>query len=207
MWRIRDVYPGSWFLPIPDPGSKNSNKRERWKKICCHIFSCSHKFHKIVNYFSFEVLKKKIWANFQGILELFTKKIVKKLLKIWSWDPGSEIPDPEKTYSGSRIQGSKRHRIPDPQHCTPHRFSEFSSVPPVTCSSVPFSHPCLTSYVPCLHPMPRVLGLCSLPPFRCPQSYGSLSLDLCPKSLFLVSRPLYHISRNCPVSHLSLSVP
>jgi hypothetical protein len=24
---------------------------------------------------------------------------------------GSEIRDPEKTYSGSRIQGSKRHRI------------------------------------------------------------------------------------------------
>jgi hypothetical protein len=34
---------------------------------------------------------------------------------------GSEIRDPEKTYSVSRIpeQGSKRHRIPDPdpQHC------------------------------------------------------------------------------------------
>jgi hypothetical protein len=26
--RIRDVYPGSCFLPIPDPGSQNSNKRE-----------------------------------------------------------------------------------------------------------------------------------------------------------------------------------
>jgi hypothetical protein len=78
-----------------------------------------HKFHKIVNYFSFEVLKEKIWPNFQRNIELFTKKFVKKLLKIWSWDPGSEIRDPEKTYSGSRIQGSKRHRIPDPdpQHC------------------------------------------------------------------------------------------
>jgi hypothetical protein len=40
------------------------------------------------------VLKKKIWANFQRIIELFTKKIVKKLFKILSWDPGSEIPDP-----------------------------------------------------------------------------------------------------------------
>jgi hypothetical protein len=39
------------------------------------------------------------------------------LSKIWVWNPGSEIRDPEKTYSGSRIQGSKRHRIPDPQHC------------------------------------------------------------------------------------------
>jgi hypothetical protein len=27
---------------------------------------------------------------------------------------GSGIRDPQKTYSGFRIQGSKRHRIPDP---------------------------------------------------------------------------------------------
>jgi hypothetical protein len=48
--------------------------------------------------------------------ELFAKKIVKKLLKIWSWDPGSEIRDPGKTYSGSRIPdpGVKKHPIPDP---------------------------------------------------------------------------------------------
>ncbi len=64
------------------------------------------------------MLKKKIWANFQRIMELFTLKIVTKLLKIWVQDPVSEIRDPEKTYSGSRIQGSKKHRItdPDPQH-------------------------------------------------------------------------------------------
>jgi hypothetical protein len=55
-----DFYPSR----IPDLGSKNSNKKERWKKISCHTFLCSHKFHKIVNYYSFEVLKKKIWANF-----------------------------------------------------------------------------------------------------------------------------------------------
>jgi hypothetical protein len=66
-----------------------------------------------LNYFIFEMLKKKIWANFQRIT------IVSKLSKIWVWDPGSEIRDPEKIYSGhpdpgSRIQGSKRHRIPDP---------------------------------------------------------------------------------------------
>ncbi len=51
------------------------------------------------------------------------------LSNIWVWDPGSgirdpgsEIRDPEKTYSGSQIQGSKRHRIPDPdpQHCCLH---------------------------------------------------------------------------------------
>jgi hypothetical protein len=58
------------------------------------------------------VLKKKIWANFQRIIELFTEKIVKKLFKIWSWDPGSgirknPIPDPgvkKAPDPGSRIR-------------------------------------------------------------------------------------------------------
>jgi hypothetical protein len=35
--------------------------------------------------------KKKIWANFQRIIELFTQKIATKLSNIWVWDPGSEI--------------------------------------------------------------------------------------------------------------------
>ncbi len=118
--------PGSWFLPIPDPGSripdpKTATKERGEKKLDVKPFYLATKFNKIVNYFSFEVLKKKIWPNFQRTIELFTKKIVKKFFKISSWDPeseirdpGSEIRDPEKTHSGSRIQGSKRHRIPDP---------------------------------------------------------------------------------------------
>jgi hypothetical protein len=80
--QIRDVYPGSRILifthprsQIPDPGSwisdsKTATKERGGKKLCCHNFLCSHKFHKIANYFSFEVLKKKIWANFQRIIEL-----------------------------------------------------------------------------------------------------------------------------------------
>jgi hypothetical protein len=45
------------------------------------------------------MLKKKIWANFQRIIELFTQKIVTKPSKIWIWDLGSgiqkkPIPDP-----------------------------------------------------------------------------------------------------------------
>jgi hypothetical protein len=57
-----------------------------------HTFFCSQKFHIIENYFIFEMLKKKIWANFKRIIELFTKKIVSKLSKIWvkkAPDPGS----------------------------------------------------------------------------------------------------------------------
>ncbi len=123
--RFRDVYTGSWFLPIPDPGSripdpKKATKDRGEKEFVVIPF-------QIQNYFSFEMLKKKIWVNFQRIIELFTQKIVTKLSKIWVWDPGSEIRyprseirDPEKMYSGSRIptQVSKRHRIPDldPQH-------------------------------------------------------------------------------------------
>ncbi len=60
------------------------------------------------------MLKKKIWANFQRIIELFAQKFVTRMSKIWVRDPGTGIRDPEKTYSGSRIQGSKKHRIPDP---------------------------------------------------------------------------------------------
>ena len=137
MWRIRDVYPGSWFLPIPDPGyrisdpgSKNSNKRERWKKICYHTFFWSQKFHKIEYFVSFEMLKKKIWANFQRIVEVFTQKMFNMLSQIYGFgirDPRSgirkkPIPDP-----GSRIQGSKRHRIPDPQHCLEINYLIFSA--------------------------------------------------------------------------------
>jgi hypothetical protein len=102
---------------IPDPDfypsriQKQQQKRGV-KKISCHNFLCSHKFHKIANYFSFEVLKKKIWANFQRIIELFTQKIVTKLSKIWIWDPGSgknlfRIPHP-----GSRGQKGTGSRIP-----------------------------------------------------------------------------------------------
>ncbi len=38
-------------------------------------------FGKIENYFSFEMLKKKFWANFQRIA-LLTQKIVTKLSKL-----------------------------------------------------------------------------------------------------------------------------
>ena len=67
------------------------------------------------------------WSGEEQNLGQFTKncrtfypKIVIKLSKIWVWDLGSEKREQEKTYSGSRIQGLKRNRIPDPQHCLPH---------------------------------------------------------------------------------------
>jgi len=57
------------------------------------------------------MLKKKYWASFQRIIELFTQKIVNELSKIWVWDPGSGNRYPEKTYSGSRGQKGTESRI------------------------------------------------------------------------------------------------
>jgi hypothetical protein len=118
VWWIRDVYPGSRILIFTHPGSrisdpKTATKDRGGKKNFQTIF-CSHKFHKTEYYFIFDMLNKKIWHNFQRIIEVFTQKIVTKPSKILVWDPRSEIqkkpiPDPR-----SRIQGSKRHRIPDP---------------------------------------------------------------------------------------------
>ncbi len=107
--------PDLYLSRIPDLGSRIQKQLQKRgvKKIFCHTFLCSHKFRKNVNYFSFEVLKKKIWANFQRIKELFTQKIVSKFSKIWVRDRGSGILDP-----GSRGQKGIGSRIldPDPQH-------------------------------------------------------------------------------------------
>ncbi len=112
--------PGSWFLSIPDPGSKNSKLRG-------------------VKLFYFWNAEEKNLGKFWRKYRTFYPKIVTRLSKICVWDPGSEIRekpipdpgsrgqkgtryripdsdprDPGKTHSGSRIKWSKRHQIPDP---------------------------------------------------------------------------------------------
>jgi hypothetical protein len=71
---------------VADPGCLNRIQQQQLKrgvkKISCHTFFCSHKFHKIENYFILGMLKKKIWANFQRIIEHFIQKIVTKLSKM-----------------------------------------------------------------------------------------------------------------------------
>jgi hypothetical protein len=92
-----DLYP----TRIPDSTTATKEKR---KNLSSYLF-CSPKYHKIKNYFIFEQVKTKIWANLQ------MQKIATKLSKIWVWNPGKNL---------FRLlnQGSKRHQIPgpDPQH-------------------------------------------------------------------------------------------
>jgi hypothetical protein len=117
---------GSWFVNhsrsrITDP--KTSTKERGEKKNSCHTRFCSHKFHKIENYFIFEMLKKTIWPSFQRIIELFTQKFVTKYgfgirVPISGIKP---FPDPE---SRIRVQGSKRHRIPDPDPQHWHQYEQ-----------------------------------------------------------------------------------
>jgi hypothetical protein len=73
---------------IPDP--KTATKERGEKKICCHSFFWSHKFHKIENYFIFEMLKKKIWVSFQRIIELLLKHLSLSSQKYGLF----RIPDP-----------------------------------------------------------------------------------------------------------------
>jgi len=44
-------------------------------------------------------------------MELFTQKFATKLRKVWGWDPGSEIRDPEKKPIPDPGPGSKSPRI------------------------------------------------------------------------------------------------
>jgi hypothetical protein len=98
-----DLYPSR----IPDLGSRIHKQEQKRgvKKVSCHTFFCIQKFHKIVNYFIFEMLKKKNLASFQRIIELFFQK-----LSLSSQKYGDGIRDPS---FGIRDPGS-RGRITDP---------------------------------------------------------------------------------------------
>ncbi len=87
-----DFYPSR----IPNPGSKNSNKIEGWKKNLLSYLFCSHKSHKIENNFIFKNAEEKILANFQ-------KDFLLKYLSVSSQKYGVGIQVPVKTYSGFRI--------------------------------------------------------------------------------------------------------
>jgi hypothetical protein len=101
--RIRDDIPDADFYPsrIPDPGSRILDLTTAPKEEGEKIF-CSHKYHKIVNNFIFEQVKKKFWSQNTRNYSIFTQIFDNKLSKIGF--------------------GEQMNRIPDLQHWTQHRF-------------------------------------------------------------------------------------
>jgi hypothetical protein len=98
VWRIRDVYPGSPILIFTYPGSGIPDLGSRIQK--------QQQKTGVKNFFCQTV---------------FTQKIFTKPSKMWVWDPGSGK-------NLFRIPGSKRHRMPDPEHWLNSQFcrQEFS---------------------------------------------------------------------------------
>ncbi len=116
-----DVYPGSWILIFSHPRSrisdpKTATKERAEKKLVVKPFFVATNFTKLNIILFLQSWRKKLKPIFKELLKFLPKKLSLSSQKYWFGIRylGSEIRDPEKTYSGSRIQGSKRHRIPDP---------------------------------------------------------------------------------------------
>jgi hypothetical protein len=105
--RIRDVYLGSRILIFTHPGSRISDPGSQIPDLGSRSpdpkTATKERGEKkfVVTPFLWPQISqncKKMWANFQRILELFTQNIVTKLSKIWVWDPGvkkvKKAPDP-----------------------------------------------------------------------------------------------------------------
>jgi hypothetical protein len=102
---------------IPDPGSripKQKQKRGVKKKLVVIPFYVATNFTKLKIILVLKCRRKKFGPIYKELYNFLPKK-----LSLSSQKYGFGIRDPEKTYSGSRIQRSKRDRIPDPdrQHC------------------------------------------------------------------------------------------
>jgi hypothetical protein len=119
------------FIPDPDfcPSRISDPKQQQKRGVKNNLFYrylfCRQKYHKIDNYFILERAKKKILANFQLKKNYRTKK-----LSISSQKYSFGIRHSEKANSGSRINGSKTHRIPDtdPQHWKIPAFDPIGTV-------------------------------------------------------------------------------
>jgi hypothetical protein len=100
---------------IPDP--KTATKETGLKKFVVITFLCSHKFHKIANYFSFEVLKKKIFGPIFKKLQNFLPK--KLSISSQKYVFGIRDPGSGENLFGNPDLGVKKAPIPDPdpQHC------------------------------------------------------------------------------------------
>jgi hypothetical protein len=95
-----DFYPSR----IPDP--KTATKERGEKKFDVIPFYVATNFTKL-----YIILVLKCWRKKCGPIFKELQNFLPKKLSLSSQKYGFGIRDPEKTYSGSRIQGSKRPRI------------------------------------------------------------------------------------------------
>ncbi len=102
----------SRILIFTHPGSriqKQQQKRGAKKKFVVLTLYVATNFTKLQIILVLKCWRKNLGQIFKELLNFLPQK-----LSLSSQKYGFGIRDPEKTYSGSRIQGSKRHRIPDP---------------------------------------------------------------------------------------------
>ncbi len=105
--------PGSWFLPIPDPGFKNSNKRGEKKFVL--LFLKSQISQNWILCYLWNAKEKNLAQFSKNCLSFYPKNFQYGLKNMGLGsgirDPGSEIRDPR---SGIRDPGSEKKPIPDP---------------------------------------------------------------------------------------------
>jgi hypothetical protein len=127
VWRIRDVYPGS---RIPDLGSR-IQKQQQKRGVKKNFFVIT--FYAATNFSKLQIILVSLSSQKYGFGIRDPRSGIRK----------KPIPDP-----GSRIQGSKRHRIPDPdpQHCMTDCISDLQPYP-------------ITDRDPILSGLPRMVSL------------------------------------------------
>jgi hypothetical protein len=72
------------------------------------------------------MLKKKIWADFQRIVEVFPKKMFNMLSNIWVWDSVAD-PDPGSGAFLTPGSGIRNRFFPDPGSQT-HTFESLVTI-------------------------------------------------------------------------------
>ncbi len=106
--------PGSWFLPIPDPGSKNSKKGEGWKNFFVKPYFVATNFTKMKIILFLKCWRKNL-GQFSKNYRTFYSKNVNKVSEIWVWDPGSGIRDPGSGKNLLRVPDAGVKKAPDPR--------------------------------------------------------------------------------------------
>ncbi len=94
------------FSFYPSRIQKQQQKRGMKKNLLSYLFFVATNFTKFKLFNFFSLLKKKIWASFQRIVELCTPKFVIMLSKIWVWDRGSGSRGQKGTGSRIRIRNT-----------------------------------------------------------------------------------------------------